>query len=108
MKHVAPISASVVGLDSSPALIEAANKNLQASSFGSSNKRISFVLADAQQAAEAVTLDESGTTTATRGFDAAISNAALHWMKDRPEEVARQVFKVLKPGGRFVAEFGGE
>lgn len=39
-------------------------------------------------------------------FDAAFSNAALHWMK-RPEDVLRGVRQALKPDGRFVGEFGG-
>ena len=40
-------------------------------------------------------------------FDAAFSNAALHWMLD-PAAVARGVFAALKPGGRFVGECGGQ
>jgi len=39
-------------------------------------------------------------------FDAVFSNAALHWMTD-PDAVIAGVAKALKPGGRFVAEFGG-
>ncbi len=39
-------------------------------------------------------------------FDAVFSNAALHWMTDA-EAVIAGVFRALKPGGRFVAEFGG-
>lgn len=39
-------------------------------------------------------------------FDAVFSNAALHWMP-RAERVARGVARALRPGGRFVAEFGG-
>jgi len=39
-------------------------------------------------------------------FDAVFSNAALHWMK-RPDDVIAGVWRALKPGGRFVAEFGG-
>jgi SAM-dependent methyltransferase len=39
-------------------------------------------------------------------FDAVFSNAALHWMK-RPDDVIAGVSRALKPGGRFVAEFGG-
>jgi trans-aconitate methyltransferase len=35
------------------------------------------------------------------------SNAAIHWMKDQ-EAVARCIHAALKPGGRFVAEFGGK
>lgn len=44
---------------------------------------------------------------AERQFDAVFSNAALHWMT-RPAEVIRTVKRALKPGGRFVAEFGGK
>lgn len=39
-------------------------------------------------------------------FDAIFSNAALHWMKS-PKLVIDGVWNALKPGGRFVAEFGG-
>ena len=39
-------------------------------------------------------------------FDAVFSNAALHWMQP-PEQVLAEVFRTLKPGGRFVAEMGG-
>lgn len=40
-------------------------------------------------------------------FDAVFSNAALHWMPE-PQNVLAGVRRALKPGGRFVAEFGGE
>ena len=40
-------------------------------------------------------------------FDAAFSNAALHWMLDK-QAVARGIFRALKPGGRFAGEMGGE
>ncbi len=39
-------------------------------------------------------------------FDAVFSNAALHWMLE-PEKVIAGVVRALKPGGRFVGEFGG-
>lgn len=39
-------------------------------------------------------------------FDAVFTNAALHWMPP-PERVAEGVFRALRPGGRFVGEFGG-
>lgn len=39
-------------------------------------------------------------------FDAVFSNAALHWVGDQDSMMA-QVCRVLKPGGRFVAEMGG-
>lgn len=40
-------------------------------------------------------------------FDAAFSNAAMHWMKNDPDAVLRGVQRALKPGGRFAAEMGG-
>lgn len=40
-------------------------------------------------------------------FDAVFSNAALHWMR-RPDAVIAGVRRALKPGGRFVAEMGGD
>ncbi len=39
-------------------------------------------------------------------FDAVFSNAALHWMT-QADAVVRGIARALKPGGRFVAEFGG-
>ena len=39
-------------------------------------------------------------------FDAVFSNAAIHWMK-RADDVIAGVWKALRPGGRFVGEFGG-
>lgn len=39
-------------------------------------------------------------------FDAVFSNAALHWVRDHDAMMA-EVHRVLKPGGRFVAEMGG-
>src|SRR4051812_7200530 len=39
-------------------------------------------------------------------FDAVFSNAVLHWIPDAGA-VIRSVHRALKPGGRFVAEFGG-
>jgi trans-aconitate methyltransferase len=39
-------------------------------------------------------------------FDAVFSNATLHWIRE-PELVLHGVWKALRKGGRFVAEFGG-
>ena len=39
-------------------------------------------------------------------FDAVFSNATFHWVRP-PEAAARCVRDALRPGGRFVAEFGG-
>ena len=40
-------------------------------------------------------------------FDAVFSNAVLHWIPEA-EQVIAGVAHALKPGGRFVAEFGGK
>ena len=40
-------------------------------------------------------------------FDAVFSNAVLHWIRE-PQRVIAGVEKALRPGGRFVAEFGGK
>ncbi len=39
-------------------------------------------------------------------FDAVFSNAVLHWVKNH-DAMLGEVRRVLRPGGRFVAEFGG-
>ena len=39
-------------------------------------------------------------------FDAVLTNAALHWMT-QPDVVLDGVWRALKPGGRFVGECGG-
>jgi SAM-dependent methyltransferase len=76
--------AEVVGVDNSPELVEAA--------------RAAGVYAELVDAAD---MDFD------RQFDAAFSNAALHWMLDR-ERVAAAIFKALRLGGRFAGEMGGE
>jgi SAM-dependent methyltransferase len=40
-------------------------------------------------------------------FDAAFSNATLHWVLQK-EQAARAIFRALKGGGRFAGEMGGE
>lgn len=40
-------------------------------------------------------------------FHLIFSNATLHWVPEAAD-VARSVERALRPGGRFVAEFGGE
>lgn len=39
-------------------------------------------------------------------FDAVFSNATLHWVLNK-EAAIECIYRVLKPGGRFVAELGG-
>lgn len=43
----------------------------------------------------------------SEAFDAAFSNATLHWVLDK-ERAARAIWFALKPGGRFVGEMGGD
>jgi trans-aconitate methyltransferase len=66
--------------------------------------------ADMVQAARALGLEamvmDGQHLTFENEFDAVFSNAALHWMPDGAA-VIRGVFRALKPGGRFVGEFGG-
>ncbi len=76
--------AEVVGIDHSPEMVEAA--------------RAAGVYAELIDAAD---------MTYEAAFDAAFSNAALHWMLDK-ERVALAVFNALRLGGRFAGEMGGE
>lgn len=76
--------AEVVGVDNSPELVAAAR---------------AIGLQVVEMDAADISFDEE--------FDAAFSNAALHWMLDR-DRVACAVFRALKPGGRFAGEMGGE
>ena len=43
----------------------------------------------------------------SEAFDAAFSNATLHWVLAK-ERAARAIWFALKPGGRFAGEFGGK
>lgn len=85
-ERIATSGARVVGLDSSPEMVEAARA-----------RGIDAFLADA----ESMDVERFGQ------FDAVFSNAALHWMLD-PDAVATGIFKALRDGGRFVGEMGGE
>lgn len=51
-------------------------------------------------------LADGHTLPFTAEFDGVFSNAALHWMT-RPDDVLAGVRRALRPGGRFVGEFGG-
>jgi trans-aconitate methyltransferase len=76
-------AATVVGVDASPEMIAAA--------------RTRGIDARVQDATALAFSDE---------FDAVFSNAVLHWIADADAVIA-SVYRALKPGGRFVAEFGG-
>lgn len=79
--------ASVIGVDVDPSMVAAAQARGLDARRGD-GARFAEVVADQPP------------------FDAVFSNAALHWMPDA-SAVIRQVRTVLRPGGRFVAEFGG-
>jgi SAM-dependent methyltransferase len=55
---------------------------------------------------DAVVADAARLPFAARSFDAVLSNAALHWMRDSAAVLA-ETARVLRPGGRFVGELGG-
>lgn len=76
--------AVITGVDASPDMAAAARA-----------RGIDAVEARAEQ------LPFPGTT-----FDAVFSNAVLHWVRDH-DAMMSEVHRVLKPGGRFVAEMGG-
>jgi trans-aconitate 2-methyltransferase len=40
-------------------------------------------------------------------FDAVFSNAVIHWIKDQ-DALLSNIYRALKPAGRFVAEMGGK
>src|ERR1051325_4868475 len=83
---IAESGAEVVGLDHSTAMIEQARQN---------HPGLRFEWADAA---------EFGVP---EPFDAVFSNGVLHWVQ-RPADAAACVWRALKRGGRFVAEFGGK
>ena len=64
-----------------------------------------FVAASRERGLDARMMDAESLTF-DREFDAVFSNAAMHWML-RPDRVLDGVTRALRPGGRFVSEFGG-
>ena len=83
-EKIAAAGASVVAVDAAPDMVAAARK-----------RGLDARVMPGQS------LDFTGE------FDAVFSNAALHWMRP-PEIVLAGVRRALKPGGRFVAEMGGQ
>ena len=85
-KTIAESGARVIGIDSSPPMIEMAHATYP---------ELEFHIADARN------------FSFTDPFDAIFSNATLHWIQPA-ESVVRCISTSLKTGGRFVAEFGGK
>lgn len=84
--EIAKSGAEIIGADNSPEMIGQARQNYP---------QLEFVLADLTN----LQFD--------RCFDAVFSNAVLHWVKDAEAAVV-SIARALRPGGRFVAEFGGK
>lgn len=78
--------AHVRGMDSSVEMIEAAREKYPA---------LAFDVARAEDFGYA------------EKFDAVFSNATLHWVLQYKDAV-QCIYEALRPGGRFVAEFGGK
>ncbi|NDJ22447.1 methyltransferase domain-containing protein [Nostoc sp. B(2019)] len=85
-EKIAQAGAEVRGIDHSPAMIEKAKQNYP---------HLRFDVADASN----FHVDQP--------LDAVFSNAVLHWVKEADKAIA-SIHQALKPGGRFVAEFGGK
>jgi trans-aconitate methyltransferase len=83
--QIAESGAELTGVDSSGDMVAAAR---------AAYPQLKFLVADARH------------LSFREEFDAVFSNATLHWIHE-PEVVLQGVFKALRPGGRFVAEFGG-
>lgn len=65
-----------------------------------------MVAATAARGVPALVADAQGLAGVDGPFDAVVSNAVLHWVTD-PDAVAGAVARVLRPGGRLAAEWGG-
>ncbi len=89
-EQLAASGAIVTGVDASPTMVAAARRLSAASAHP-------FAV-DQHNATELPYRAE---------FDAAFSNAALHWIRDAAG-VLGGVRRALVPGGRFVAEMGGQ
>lgn len=83
---LAETGAIVHGIDADAAMIEVAQAQYP---------QLSFAIADARN------------FQLERPADSIFSNAALHWVKP-PEPAVRAIARALRPGGKFVAEFGGK
>jgi len=83
-KKIVERGATVLGIDNSPEMIAAARA----------------------AGIDAIPLAAENMTFSSE-FDAAFSNATLHWVLEK-EQAARAIYRALKGGGRFAGEMGGE
>lgn len=84
--QIAATGAHVIGVDRSAEMIRKAR---------AAHPSLQFEVADARELSFA------------RPFDAIFSNATLHWITE-PDRAVAAISSALRPGGRFVAEFGGK
>jgi len=84
--EIATSGARVVGVDRSPEMVAEARQKFP---------EVKFEVCDAR---DLLFMQE---------FDGVFSNAALHWIP-QADQVVEGIARALKPGGRFVAEFGGK
>jgi len=111
--EIATRGAEVMGVDRSEEMIAQARKKFPALQFevlDARQLRVNLGQVDAR--GWSATGDKADRVEEARevgrlGFDAVFSNAVLHWIPEAAEVIAG-VAQVLKPGGRFVAEFGGK
>lgn len=89
--ELAARGAHVVGIDADAAMLDIARAEHPAVAFHRVN-------AQDREAVRAVVPDG--------GYDAVLSNAALHWMRQQDDVVAA-LSQALRPGGRLVVEMGG-
>lgn len=89
-EQLAAAGAIVTGVDVSSSMVDAAQARSLKSARG-------FRIDHAD--ATALTYEDE--------FDAVFSNAALHWIRDA-SQVLENIRRSLHPGGRFVAEMGGQ
>ena len=83
-KRIAERGSTVLGIDNSPDMVAAARAN-----------GVDAILLAAED------------MKFFKEFDAAFSNATLHWVLEK-EQAAGAIFRALAPGGRFAGEMGGE
>ena len=86
------LGAEVVGIDSDAAMLDSAR---------ATHPGLAVHQVDAQDA------DALARAVGDARFDAALSNAALHWMP-RQDDVLAALAAVLRLGGRLVVEMGGQ
>lgn len=86
--RIAASGATVVGVDASPQMAAAARAR------------------GIELGIEVDEADAESLPYAPGSFQAVFSNAALHWVRGQ-DAMLSEVRRVLKPGGRFVAEMGG-